>query len=162
MRHIIAVLVENESGALSRIAGLFAARGFNIESLTVAATNDATLSRMTIVSIGSDRVITQIVKQLNKLIDVYKVLDLTSTQHIERELLLLKISIDNNKQEIESLVNKFSGKIINETDGILMIEFVAESKKINEFISEFDSSKVVTVARTGVTGARKGNIENSI
>jgi acetolactate synthase-1/3 small subunit len=161
MRHIISILVENESGALSRIAGLFSARGFNIESLTVAATNDATLSRMTIVSVGSDRVITQIIKQLNKLIDVYKVLDLSSKEHIERELLLLKIAIDNNKNEIEKVVNNFAGKIVDKTDNILIIELVNTSKIINEFIGEFDSSKVISVARTGVTGVCKGSLEFS-
>lgn len=161
MRHIIAVLVENESGALSRIAGLFAARGFNIESLTVAATNDSTLSRMTIVSIGSDRLITQIIKQLNKLIDVYKVIELTSVQHLERELLLLKVAVDNNKVEIEKVVKDFAGKIIDNTDGILIIELAETSKTINDFIDEFDSSKVISVARTGVTGLCKGNLNFS-
>jgi acetolactate synthase-1/3 small subunit len=92
MRHIISVQLENESGALSRVAGLFSARGFNIESLTVATTNDPTLSRMTIVSVGDDNIIEQIVKQLNKLIDVVKVTDLTATEHIERELLLVKLA----------------------------------------------------------------------
>ncbi|MBT6360395.1 MAG: acetolactate synthase small subunit, partial [Candidatus Thioglobus sp.] len=93
MRHIISIQLENEAGALSRVAGLFSARGFNIESLTVAATNDPTLSRMTIVSVGDDGIIEQIVKQVYKLVDVVKVTDLTATEHIERELLLVKISV---------------------------------------------------------------------
>lgn len=159
MRHIISILIENESGALSRVAGLFSARGFNIESLTVAATNDATLSRMTIVSIGNDRIITQIVKQLNKLIDVYKVFDLTKDKHIERELLLLKITIDNNLDDLKSLITKFSGKILDETAGVLTIELAQKSKIINEFIAEFDSSKVLAVSRTGVTGVCIGTPE---
>jgi acetolactate synthase-1/3 small subunit len=161
MRHIISILVENESGALSRIAGLFSARGFNIESLTVAATNDSTLSRMTIVSVGSDRLVTQIIKQLNKLIDVYKVFDLSSSKHIEREVLLLKVVVDNNKNEIEKLSESFNGKIIDETGGILVIELCDTTKIINEFIGEFDSSKVLAVARTGVTSVCKGNLEFS-
>jgi acetolactate synthase-1/3 small subunit len=159
MRHIISILVENESGALSRIAGLFSARGFNIESLTVAATNDSTLSRMTIVSIGSDRIITQIVKQLNKLVDVYKVVDLTETHHIERELLLLKVVIDNNLEDIQNLTTTFNGKILDNTDGVLIIELTHTGKVINEFISEFDSSKVLAVSRTGVTGVCIGSSE---
>ena len=93
MRHIISVLVENEAGALSRVSGLFSARGFNIESLTVAQTNDPGLSRMTIVSSGNDRIIEQIVKQLNKLIDVVKVIDLTDQEHVERELMLVKVCV---------------------------------------------------------------------
>ena len=96
MRHIISVMLENEAGALSRVAGLFSARGFNIESLTVAATNDPTLSRMTIVSVGDDNIIEQIVKQLEKLIDVVKVIDLTATEHVERELLLVKIDVQHD------------------------------------------------------------------
>lgn len=153
MRHIISILLENESGALSRVAGLFSARGFNIESLTVAATNDATLSRMTIVSIGDDKIIEQIVKQLNKLIDVVKVTDLTATQHIERELLLLKIDINKNTQpDIDKIIDESSGKIIQVSADTYIIELAGRSQKINDFLNAFDEDKILEVSRTGVTG----------
>ena len=153
MRHIISILLENESGALSRVAGLFSARGFNIESLTVAATNDKTLSRMTIVSIGDDQIIEQIVKQLNKLIDVVIVTDLSATQHIERELLLLKVVVNQNTQaDINKQIDDFSGKIIDVTQDIYIIELAGKSRKINDFLASFDANKILQVARTGVTG----------
>ena len=153
MRHIISILLENESGALSRVAGLFSARGFNIESLTVAATNDKTLSRMTIVSIGDDQIIEQIVKQLNKLIDVVIVTDLSATQHIERELLLLKVVVNQNTQaDINKQIDDFSGKIIDVTQDIYIIELAGKSRKINDFLASFDADKILQVARTGVTG----------
>ncbi|SFV80584.1 Acetolactate synthase small subunit [hydrothermal vent metagenome] len=153
MRHIISVLLENESGALSRVAGLFSARGFNIESLTVAATNDTTLSRMTIVSVGDDSVIDQIVKQLDKLIDVVKVTDLTATEHIERELLLVKVDVDPNTQaDIDRLIDKYAGKILDASEDTYLIELAGQSKKINDFLNAIDASKILEVSRTGVTG----------
>ena len=123
MRHIISVILENEAGALSRVAGLFTQRGFNIESLTVAITNDPSLSRMTIVSSGSDRVLEQIVKQLNKLIEVVKVSDLTSQDHVERELLLAKVS-SNSKEgvNINELMEIFGCKVVDVTDKVYTIE----------------------------------------
>ncbi len=153
MRHIISVLLENEAGALSRVSGLFSARGFNIESLTVAATNDETLSRMTIVSVGDDGIIEQIVKQLNKLIDVVKVTDLTSMEHIERELLLVKIDVNPDTQaDIDRQIDKFSGKIIDVSEDTYLVEVVGQSKKINEFLGSLDALKILEVSRTGVTG----------
>lgn len=153
MRHIISVLLENESGALSRVAGLFSARGFNIESLTVAATNDTTLSRMTIVSVGDDSIIDQIVKQLDKLIDVVKVTDLTATEHIERELLLVKVDVDPNTQaDIDRLIDKYAGKILDVSEDTYLIELAGQSKKINDFLNAIDASKILEVSRTGVTG----------
>jgi len=153
MRHIISVLLENESGALSRVAGLFSARGFNIESLTVAATNDTTLSRMTIVSVGDDSTIDQIVKQLNKLIDVVKVTDLTATEHIERELLLVKVDVNQNTQaDIDRKIDEFSCKIIDVSEDTYLIELAGQSKKINDFLDSLDASKIIEVSRTGVTG----------
>lgn len=153
MRHIISVLLENESGALSRVAGLFSARGFNIESLTVAATNDTTLSRMTIVSVGDDSVIDQIVKQLDKLIDVVRVTDLTATEHIERELLLVKVDVDPNTQaDIDRLIDKYAGKILDVSEDTYLIELAGQSKKINDFLNAIDASKILEVSRTGVTG----------
>jgi len=153
MRHIISVLLENEAGALSRVAGLFSARGFNIESLTVAATNDSTLSRMTIVSIGDNNIIEQIVKQLNKLIDVVKVTDLTATEHIERELLLVKVDINQQTQaDIDKQIDAFSCKIVDVSEDTYTIELAGKSQKINDFLASLDASKILEVSRTGVTG----------
>lgn len=153
MRHIISVMLENEAGALSRVSGLFSARGFNIESLTVAATHDETLSRMTIVSIGDDGIIEQIVKQLDKLIDVVKVTDLTATEHIERELLLVKIDIDPSTQaDIDHQIDKFSGKIIDVSEDTYLVEIAGQSRRINDFLDSLDVSKILEVSRTGVTG----------
>ena len=123
MRHIISVLLENETGALSRVSGLFSQRGFNIESLTVAQTNDPSLSRMTIVSTGNDRVLEQIVKQLNKLIEIVKVSDLTSQDHVERELMLVKVCPTNKDElDIKQLVDIFSCKIVDVTEKTYTIE----------------------------------------
>ncbi len=153
MRYIISVLLENEAGALSRVAGLFSARGFNIESLTVAATNDSTLSRMTIVSIGDDNIIEQIVKQLNKLIDVVTVTDLTATEHIERELLLVKVDVNQQTQaDIDKQIDIFSCKIVDLSEDTYTIELAGKSQKINDFLASLDVSKILEVSRTGVTG----------
>ncbi|CAC9602413.1 Acetolactate synthase small subunit (EC 2.2.1.6) [uncultured Gammaproteobacteria bacterium] len=153
MRHIISLQLENESGALSRVAGLFSARGFNIESLTVAPTNDETLSRMTIVSIGDDDIVEQIVKQLNKLIDVVKVTDLTATEHIERELSLIKIAINNESQSrIETQFDQFDAKIIDVSEEVYTVELAGKSQKINDFINAFNTDEILEVSRTGVTG----------
>ena len=113
MRHIISLLLENEPGALSRVSGLFSARGYNIESLTVAPTEDSSLSRMTIVTHGTDEIIEQITKQLNKLVDVVKLLDLTEGAHIEREMMLIKVRVDNvaDREEIKRLIDIFRGRI---------------------------------------------------
>jgi acetolactate synthase-1/3 small subunit len=157
MRHIISVILENEAGALSRVSGLFTQRGFNIESLTVAITNDPSLSRMTIVSSGSDRVLEQIVKQLNKLIEVVKVSDLTSQDHVERELMLVKIS-SNLKDDVDlkELTEIFGCKVVDVTDKIYTIEVSGKTKKINAFLDAFDSANIIEVSRTGVTGISRG------
>ena len=116
-RHIIAVLLENESGALSRVAGLFSMRGYNIESLTVAPTNDPTLSRATVVTTGDDRTIEQITKQLNKLVDVVRLVDLTETAHVDREMMLIKVRASGpQREEIKRLADIFRSKIIDTTD----------------------------------------------
>ena len=123
MRHIISLLMENEAGALSRVAGLFSARAYNIESLTVAPTEDATLSRMTIVTFGSEEIIEQITKQLNKLIDVIKVMDLTEGGHIERELMLVKVkAVGMGRDEMKRTSDIFRGRIIDVTDSTYTIE----------------------------------------
>lgn len=153
MRHIISVQLENESGALSRVAGLFSARGFNIESLTVAPTNDATLSRMTIVSVGDDSIIEQVVKQLDKLIDVVTVTNLTATEHIERELALVKIDVNPSTQaDIDKHIDECLGKIVDVTEDTYTVEVAGKSQKVDDFLALLDASKILEVSRTGVTG----------
>ncbi len=157
MRHIISVLLENETGALSRVSGLFSQRGFNIESLTVAQTNDPSLSRMTIVSTGNDRVLEQIVKQLNKLIEIVKVSDLTSQDHVERELMLVKVCpTGKDELDIKQLVDIFSCKIVDVTEKTYTIEVSGKTKKINAFLNALDSAIIIEVSRTGVTGISRG------
>ena len=160
MRHIISVLMENESGALSRVAGLFSARGYNIESLTVAPTEDPTLSRMTIVTRGSDDIIEQITKQLNKLIDVVKVLDLADVgAHIERELMLIKIrTTEQNRLEIRSLADIFRGKIIDVTPNTYVVEMTGPSEKLDAFIAAIVPETIIEVVRSGPTGISRGEI----
>ena len=143
MRRIISLLVENEAGALSRIAGLFSARGYNIESLTVAPTEDESLSRMTIVTRGSDAIIEQITKQLNKLIDVVRLVDLTEGRHIERELMLIKVIAEREeREEVKRLVDIFRGRIIDVTNSTYTIELTGPAGKLDAFI-ETDRKSVV-------------------
>jgi len=161
MRHIVSVTLENEAGALSRVAGLFSARGFNIESLTVAPTNDETLSKMTIVSVGDDNIIEQIVKQLNKLIDVVKVIDLTSYGHIERELMLLKLKVNKDNQAgIIQQIDEFSGKIVDVSGDIYTVELAGQGSNLDTFIELLGGSMIMEVSRTGVTGVLKGRTDN--
>ncbi len=158
MRHIISVMLENESGALSRVAGMFSARGFNIESLTVAPTNDETLSRLTVVSVGDDNIIEQIVKQLNKIIDVVEVTDLTSFEHIERELMLIKLNVSKaNLTHIMKQIETFSGKIVDASDDTYTVELAGQSKNLDAFMDKIDQSLIIEISRTGVTGVIKGN-----
>ena len=157
MRRIISILVENEPGALSRIAGLFSARGYNIESLTVAPTEDDSLSRMTIVTHGSEQIIEQITKQLNKLIDVVRLLDLSEGRHIERELLLLKvIATGPDREEIKRLVDIFRGRIIDVDGETYTIELTGPGDKLNAFLDTIPSSGIVEVVRSGVSGIARG------
>ena len=158
MRHIISILMENESGALSRVAGLFSARGYNIESLTVAPTEDPSLSRMTLVTRGTEAVIEQITKQLNKLIDVVKLLDLTEGPHIEREMMLIKVKAVGNEQreEIKRLADIFRGHIIDVTDSSYVIELTGTGEKIDGFIQALDSKTILEVVRSGVSGIARG------
>ena len=157
MRHIISVILEDEAGALSRVSGLFTQRGFNIESLTVAQTTDPTLSRMTIVSSGSDRVLEQIVKQLNKLIEVVKVSDLTSQDHVERELMLAKISsVSKEGVDLKELAEIFGCKVVDVKDKIYTIEVSGKTKKINAFLDALEPSNIIEISRTGVTGISRG------
>lgn len=157
MRHIISILIENEAGALSRVAGLFSARGYNIESLTVAPTEDTSLSRMTLVTRGSEDVIEQITKQLNKLIDVVKLIDLAESVHIERELMLVKIkTADKMRDELRSVVDIFRGKIIDVTPTSYVIEMTGTSEKLDAFIATVDKGSIIEVVRSGATGISRG------
>lgn len=158
MRHIISTLMENEAGALSRVAGLFSARGYNIESLTVAPTEDPTLSRMTLVTRGSDAVIEQITKQLNKLIDVVKLVDLSEGAHIERELMLIKVTAEKiYRDEAQRLADIFRGNIIDVTDTSFIIEMTGDSDKLDAFIKAVHTDKVVEVVRSGPLGIARGD-----
>lgn len=159
MRHTISILIENEAGALSRVAGLFSARGYNIESLTVAPTQDPSMSRMTIVTSGSDNIIEQITKQLNKLVDVIKLIDLSEGAHIERELLLLKIkaTTGNQREEIKRLTDIFGGRIIDVNDSNYTVELTGKGTKIDAFIKAIEPPLIVEVVRSGVSGIGRGN-----
>jgi acetolactate synthase-1/3 small subunit len=149
--------MENESGALSRVAGLFSARGYNIESLTVAPTEDKSLSRMTIVTTGSEQVIEQILKQLNKLVDIVKVLELTDGAHIERELSMIKIQAKGaNREEYKRLADIFRGHIIDVTDQTYTIELTGAGDKIDAFIDAIEGADIIEVVRTGVSGIARG------
>jgi acetolactate synthase I/III small subunit len=157
MRHIISILMENESGALSRVAGLFSARGYNIESLTVAPTEDPSLSRMTLVTRGSEEIIEQITKQLNKLIDVVKLIDLAESLHIERELMMVKIkTTPEMRDEIRSMVDIFRGKIIDVTPTTYIVEMTGPSEKLDAFINIVDPETIIEVVRSGPTGISRG------
>ena len=156
-RHIISMLLENESGALSRVAGLFSARGYNIESLTVAPTEDATLSRLTLVTSGSEDVIEQITKQLNKLVDVVKLVDLTEGPHIERELLIIKVNANGAmRDEVKRLVDIFRGRIIDVTETTYTIELTGTSDKLDAFVQAVHGAGIVEVVRSGVSGIARG------
>ncbi|MDH5190475.1 MAG: acetolactate synthase small subunit [Gammaproteobacteria bacterium] len=158
MRHIISILMENEAGALSRVAGLFSARGYNIESLTVAPTEDSSLSRMTIVTTGSEEIIEQITKQLNKLIDVVKLVELTDGEHIEREMLLIKVKAEDKvKEEITRLCEIFRGHIIDVSEKSYVIELSGDSEKLDAFIKSLEKMKIIEVVRSGVSGIARGS-----
>ena len=158
MRHIISLLMENEAGALSRVSGLFSARGYNIESLTVAPTEDLTLSRMTIVTSGSDEVIEQIIKQLNKLIDVVRVLDLNDGKYIERELMLVKVKASAKYQdEMKRISDIFRGRIIDVSDNTFTIELTGASSKLDAYIDSLDSDSIIETVRTGASGVGRGD-----
>lgn len=150
--------MENEAGALSRVAGLFSARGYNIESLTVAPTEDATMSRMTIVTRGSDEVIEQITKQLNKLIDTVRVVDLSDGQHIERELMLVKVRAEGEwREEMKRMSDIFRGRIIDVTDKTYTIEMTGAGYKLDAFLEALDKSALLETVRTGASGIGRGD-----
>ena len=158
MRHIISVLLENEAGALSRVAGLFSARAYNIESLTVAPTEDASLSRMTIVTTGSADVIEQITKQLNKLVEVVKVVDLSEAEHIERELMLIKVRAGGKERDdMKRMADIFRGRIIDVSDNTYTIELTGAGQKLDAFIQALDAGAIIETVRTGASGIGRGN-----
>ena len=159
MRHIISVLMENESGALSRVAGLFSARGYNIESLTVAPTEDASLSRMTLVTQGSDEIVEQITKQLNKLVDVVKLADISDGSHLERELMLIKLRAqgDSTRAEIKRMVDIYRARIIDVSDDTFIVELTGDGEKLNAFIAAVDPTLILETVRSGATGISRGS-----
>lgn len=158
MKHMISILLENEPGALSRVVGLFSARGYNIETLTVAPTEDATLSRMTIVTHGSDDVIEQITKHLNRLIEVVKVVDLSEGPHIERELMMIKVrALGRERDELKRMADIFRGRIIDVTDKSYTIELTGDQEKIDAFIAALDRSAILETVRTGLSGIGRGD-----
>ena len=157
MKHIIAVLLENEPGALSRVVGLFSARGYNIESLTVAPTEDASLSRMTIHTSGSDDVIEQITKHLNRLIEVVKVVDLTDGAYIERELMIVKVkAVGKDRDEMMRMADIFRGRIIDVTDKSYTVELTGDQAKNDAFLEALDRSAILETVRTGACGIGRG------
>ncbi len=157
MRHIISILMENEAGALSRVAGLFSARGYNIESLTVAPTEDPTLSRMTLVTCGNNEIIEQITKQLHKLIEVVKLADLSEGVHIEREMMLIKLlAKGSHREEVKRLVEIFRGNIIDVTDTSYIVEMTGTCDKLDAFIGAVHEDLILETVRTGPSGIARG------
>lgn len=157
MRHVIAVLLENEAGALSRVSGLFSARGYNIESLTVAPTHDPTLSRMTIVTTGTERVVEQITKQLNKLVDVVRLTDLTETQFLEREVMLVKLrAVESGRPEIKRVSDIFRGRILDVTETSYIVEITGDASKLDAFLNAVGKDNIIEVVRSGATGIARG------
>ncbi len=158
MRHIISILMENEAGALSRVAGLFSARGYNIESLTVAPTDDETLSRLTVVTRGNNEIIEQIIKQLNKLVDVVKLMDLTENQHIEREMMMIKVQVENMdaRQDVKRLSDIFRANIIDVTPSTYTIEMTGDGPKLDAFITAVTEHPIIEVVRSGALGIARG------
>jgi acetolactate synthase-1/3 small subunit len=157
MRHIIAVLLENEAGALSRIVGLFSQRNYNIDSLTVAPTEDPTLSRLTLTTVGDDRTIEQIIKHLYKVVEVVKVVDLTESDHVERELMLIKLRAEGAaRDEIKRSVDIFRGLIIDVTATTYTVQLSGPSEKLDAFIRAIGKTTILEVVRTGVSGISRG------
>jgi acetolactate synthase-1/3 small subunit len=157
MRHIIALLLENESGALARVVGLFAQRGYNIDSLTVAATEDPTMSRLTLVTRGDDQVIEQITKQLHKLIEVVKLVDLSESAHIERELMMVKVKANGEqREEVKRTADIFRAQIIDVSPTTYTIQVVGTSEKLEAFIEALTGTQILETVRTGVSGISRG------
>ena len=158
MRHIISLLMENEPGALSRVIGLFSQRNYNIESLTVAATEDPTMSRLTLTTAGKEEVIEQITKNLNKLIEVVKLVDLSESAHIERELMLIKIKASGaQRAEVKRTYDIFRCQIVDVTPSIYTVQLAGTTDKLDSFIQAVGTASIVEVVRSGVTGIARGD-----
>ncbi|MDR5860844.1 acetolactate synthase small subunit [Halomonas eurihalina] len=158
MRHIISILMENEPGALSRVVGLFSQRNFNIETLNVAPTEDETLSRLTVTTVGDDRVVEQITKHLNKLIDVVKLVDLTEGSHIERELMLVKVkALGAARDEVKRTVDIFRAQIVDVTPSLYTVQITGDAEKLDAFLQAMAPVGIHEVARTGVSGIARGD-----
>ena len=157
MKRIISILMENEPGALSRVVGLFAQRGYNIETLTVAPTEDQSLSRLTLTTVGDDEVIEQITKQLNKLIEVVKLVDLSEGAHIERELMLIKLKASGaQRAEIKRTADIFRGQVVDVTGGLYTVQLTGSSDKLDAFIDAIGEAQVMEVVRSGISGIARG------
>ena len=157
MRHILSILMENESGAMSRVVGLFSARDYNIDSLSVAPTEDATLSRMTIVTRGDSQVIEQITKQLNKLVEVIKVVDLNDSRYAERELMLVKIrAVGKDRDEVLRLADIYRGNVIDVSDKTYTVEVTGTSEKLDSFLENLSKSLILETVRTVAAGIGRG------
>ena len=157
MRHIISVLMENEPGALSRVVGLFSQRGYNIETLNVAPTEDPTLSRLTLTTIGDDHKIEQITKHLNRLIDVVKLVDLSEGSHIERELMLVKVRATGaQRAEIKRCTDIFRGQIVDVSPSVYTIQVTGAADKLDSFLEAVGEAAIMEVVRSGVSGIARG------
>ena len=161
MKHTIAILLQNESGALTRVASMFSTRGYNIDSLSVAPTDNPSISRLTLVTEGSDEVIGQITKQLYKLIDVVDVLNISQHDHIERELMMIKLKINDDKEgDIKTVLYDYSATIVNDKDQLLIIEVMADTAKNDKLLEALSAmSTLVAVARTGPLALAKGDLK---
>jgi acetolactate synthase-1/3 small subunit len=158
MRHIISILLENEAGALSRVSGLFSARNYNIDSLTVAPTDDPTMSRITAVTYGEDETVQQIMMQLNKLVDVVKVIDLADNDHYEREILLVKVQPEENQLEaLNEKINTLTARQLEERDGVVTLEVTNVGSKLNEALDDLQEFNVIEVVRSGAVGISSGS-----
>lgn len=157
MKRIISVLMENSPGSLSRVVGLFSQRGYNIESLTVAPTDDKTLSRLTLTTVGDEHVIEQITKHLNKLIDVVKLVDLTEGAHIEREIMLVKIKAAGaQRAEVKRCIDIFRGQIVDVTGSLYVAQITGTSSKLESFLQAIGDASIIEVVRSGVSGIARG------
>ena len=157
MRHIISILLENEAGALSRVSGLFSARAYNIASLTVAPTDDPTISRITVVAQGEDAVVQQIIKQLNKLVDVIGVMDLTDNEHFEREIMLVKVAPKGAQEEqIKAVIQELAARLLEQNDDMMTLEITNIGLKLNEAIERLIPFNVIEVVRSGAVGIGSG------
>lgn len=157
MRHILSVLMENESGALARLVGLFAQRGYNIDSLNVAPTDDVTLSRLTLVTSGDEQIIEQITKQLNKLVEVVKVVDLTEGSHVERGLMMVKVRASGaQREEVKRSADIFRAQIIDVTPSTYTIMVTGDEEKLSAYLDALTGTTILEVARTGVSGVARG------